>query len=606
MLANQFNLLNTRRFLPLFITQFLGAFNDNVFKNALVIFITYTFANQFKLNPEIIITLAAGIFILPFFLFSATAGQLADKYEKSRLIRYTKMAEIVLMFLAGIGLYTENVTFLMIILFLIGTQATFFGPMKYSILPDHLQTEELIAGNGLLEAGTYLAILLGTMVGGVLAIFHVGPLLVFIMIVITAIAGFVASKRIPAAEAAVPHLAINYNIARETLSIVRYTLRDKKLSLAIMGISWFWLIGATYLSQFPTYTKNILGAQSSVVTVFLTAFTLGIGVGSLLCNRLLKGKIHATFVPLAALGMTVFSIDLVMASQHIITKTGKLVTLMTFLSFLPDWHILLDLFLIAMCGGIYVVPLYTILQNESEPSHRSRAVACNNIMNALFMVVAALGTTIMFFLHFSVTQVFFVVALANFAMAIYICKLLPEEFIRSSLIWIFKLFYRIEVKGMNNYIKAGKRVVIVTNHSSFLDALLLAVFLPDRLTFAVHAGVVQKSWFKWLFKLVNIHIVNSANPLTLRTLVSGLRMHQHVVIFPEGEKGGLKNYIISGVIAEKAGAKLLPIHIASQKHGWMTRMTIAILEPISLDFPEAAKGYNRRQQIGQKIYQILQ
>lgn len=621
MSINQLSLLKTRRFLPLFLTQFFGAVNDNLFKNALVILITYTLADAFKFNTELMITLAAGIFILPFFLFSATAGQLADKYEKSRLIRYTKVAEIVLMLLAGVGLYTHSMLMLMTVLFLIGTQATFFGPMKYSILPDHLQKEELIAGNALLEAGTYFAILLGTIIGGILAVFHIGPTLVFIAVVIIAVAGFITSLRIPRAEAAVPNLKIKWNLIQETWEIVHHTLQNKDLFLAILGISWFWLIGATYLSQFPTYAKNILGAQSSVVTLFLTFFTLGIGAGSLMCNRLLKGKIHATFVPLAALGMTVFSIDLVMSSQHVITKTGKLVTLGTFLSFLPDWHILADLFLIALCGGIYIVPLYAILQNESEPTHRSRAIASNNIINALFMVVAAIGTSIMLYMHLSVTSVFFVVAIANLVVAIYICKLLPEEFIRSFLIWIFKFLYRVEVRGMDNYIKAGNRVLIVANHTSFLDAALLAAFLPDRLTFAINTQFAHKGWIKWLLKLVNTYPLDPTNPMATKSLIEYLRKNHHVVIFPEGRitvTGALmKIYEGPGLVADKADAQLLPVRIYGAQYTpfshlkgkvkirWFPKIIITILEPRTFDLPAAITGRERRRQISQQLFDVM-
>ncbi len=621
MAINQWNLLKEKRFLPLFLTQFLGSFNDNLYKNALVILITYTMADEFKWNTEVIITLAAGIFILPFFLFSSIAGQLADKYEKSRLIRYTKMAEIALMCIAGLAFYTHSMFLMMTVLFLLGTQATFFGPMKYSILPDHLRKEELIAGNAFLEAGTYLSILLGTIAGGVLAAFQVGPLLVTVTILIVAIAGYKTSLSIPEAEAAAPDLHLEPNIVRESWHIVKHTLKNRELFLSILGISWFWLIGATYLSQFPTYAKNILGAQSSVVTVFLTFFTLGIGAGSLLCNRLLKSKIHATYVPLAALGMTVFSIDLVMASQHVITKTGKLVTLTTFLSFLPDWHILVDLFLIAFCGGVYIVPLYAILQNESEPAYRSRAIASNNIVNALFMVLAAIVTSIMLAMHCTVTNVFFVVALANLVVAIYICKLLPEEFLRSFLVWIFRLFYRVEVRGLENYIKAGNRVLIIANHTSFLDAALLAAFLPDRLTFAINTQIAQKGWIKWLLKLVNTYPIDPTNPLATKSLIEYLRKNKHVVIFPEGRitvTGALmKIYEGPGLIADKADANLLPIRINGAQYTpfshlkgkvkirWFPKITITILEPRTFDLPATITGRERRRQISEKLYDVM-
>ncbi len=621
MATNQLSLLQVRRFLPLFLTQFLGAFNDNIFKNALVILITYTLATSMNLNAEVLITLAAGIFILPFFLFSATAGQLSDKFEKSRLIRYTKVAEIILTLIAGAGFFLHSITLLMIVLFLLGTQATFFGPMKYSILPDQLQENELIAGNALLEAGTYLAILLGTIIGGVLASLHAAPTLITITIVLISVFGYVTSRYIPIAKIAAPDLKLKFNIVEETSNIIRQTMKNRELALAIFGISWFWLVGATYLSQFPTYAKDVLGAGSSIVTLFLTFFTIGIGIGSLYCNRLLKGRIHATYVPLAALGMTLFAIDLVLASQHIVTKSGHLMTLTEFLSHLQNWHVLLDLLFLSACGGIYVVPLYTMLQNDSDPSYRSRAIACNNIINALFMVIAAIVTSVMLFLHFSVTDVFVLIAIANLVVAIYICNLLPDALVKSFLIWLFKTFYRVEVRGIENYYNAGNRVLIISNHTSFLDAALIAAFLPDKLTFAVDYQYAQKGWVKILLKLVNTFPVDPTNSMAAKSLIEYLRRNNRVVIFPEGRitvTGGLmKIYEGPGLVADKARAKLLPIRIDGAQYSpfsylrgkvkirWFPKITITILEPRTFDLPDSIMGRQRREQISERLYDIM-
>lgn len=621
MSANQFDLLKERRFLPLFLTQFFGAFNDNLFKNALVIWITYGLASEVQINAAILITVAAGIFILPFFLFSALAGQLADKFEKAKLIRYTKIAEIMLMLLSGIGFYLHSVELLMTVLFLVGTQATFFGPMKYSILPDHLKKNELIGGNALIEAGTYLAILTGTIFGGVLASVYAAPVLVFVAATLVAIAGYVSSRKIPETGIAVPSLKINWNIFQETYNIVQHTLQKRDLFLAILGISWFWLIGATYLSQFPTYAKDVLGAQALVVTLFLTCFTVGIGLGSLLCNRILKGKIHATFVPLAALGMSVFAIDLVTASRHHIHKGAGLITLGAFFSYLPDWRILIDLFLIAVCGGLYIVPLYAILQNESDPTYRSRAIASNNIMNAVFMVIAAVVTSLILAMNFTVNAVFLLVAIGNLVVAIYICNLLPEEFVKSSLIWVFKFLYRVEVRGMDNYLNAGDRVLIVSNHTSFLDAALLAAFFPDKFTFAINTQVAKKGWIKWVLKLVNTYPLDPTNPLAMKSLIDYLRQDHHVVIFPEGRitvTGALmKIYEGPGLIADKAGAKLLPIRIDGAQYTpfsylkgkvkirWFPKITITVLEPRTFDLPAGITARERRRRISLQMFDVM-
>ncbi len=623
MATDQSSLLHTKRFLPLFVTQFLSAFNDNIYQHALVILITYrlSYSNQLDMSTALLITIAAGIFILPFFLFSATAGQLADKYEKSRLIRYTKIIEIALVLFAGIGFYQHSVIMLMSVLFLIGTKSTFFGPLKYSILPDHLKTNELISGNALLESGTFLAILLGTIIGGTLGAMKIGPTLVAILGLLTALGGLVASFYIPPAKPAAPKLKISYNFVAESWKMIQHTFEKPSLQLAIVGISWFWLIGATYLSQFPTYAKDALGAKPMVVTLFLTVFTAGIAIGSSLCSRLLKGRIDATYVPLAALGMTVFAIDLVFASTHAKTRPGELIGILQFLSYLANWRILFDLLFLSICGGIYIVPLYAILQHDSDQEHRSRAIACNNIMNALFMVIAASVTGLLFALHFNITQVFLAIAIANLFAAIYVCNLLPEELVKSFLVWLFKLLYRVEVRGIEHYHAAGERVLIIANHTSFLDAALLAALLPDRLTFAINTDIAKRWWMKLMLKLVNTYSVDPTNPLATKSLIEHLRHNGRIVIFPEGRitvTGALmKIYEGPGLIADKADAKLLPVRIDGAQYTafsylrgkvkirWFPKITLTILEPRTFDLSEPHTGRDRRQVISAQLYDIM-
>lgn len=621
MAINQLDLFKQKRFFPLFYTQFLGAFNDNLFKNALVIIITYKLADLLTVSPSVMITMAAGFFILPFFLFSATAGQVADKFEKSKLIRIFKLAEIGLMILAGIGFYLHSIGFLLCVLFLLGTQATFFGPVKYSILPDHLQTDELIGGNALLESGTFLAILLGTITGGVLASLKIGTTLVAILCLLMAIAGYITSLSIPKSKTNAPQLKLSFNFIEESWRIIRYTFTNQDLYLAILGISWFWLVGATYLAQFPTYTKDVLHAQASIVTLFLAVFTAGIGAGSLFCNRLLKGRVHATYVPLAALGMTVFAIDLVVASHKPTDITGPLVTLFQFLGQLSNWRIIADLFFLAACGGVYIVPLYAILQKDSDPTHRSRAIASNNIVNALFMVISATVTSLMLLVNFSITAVFMLLAITNLFAAIYIINLLPEALLRSFMIWVFKTLYRVEVHGLENYYKSGQRVLIVANHTSFLDAALLATFLPDKLSFAIDTNIAKRWWIQFFLKFVNTYSVDPTNPLATKSLIEYLEQDHRVVIFPEGRitvTGALmKIYEGPGLIADKAGAKLLPIRINGAQFSpfsylrgkvnirWFPKITLTILEPRSIDLPESITGRERRQLISEKLYDLM-
>jgi acyl-[acyl-carrier-protein]-phospholipid O-acyltransferase/long-chain-fatty-acid--[acyl-carrier-protein] ligase len=310
MSENQYHLFRTTRFLPLFVTQFLGALNDNLFKNALVILILYRLAESGGHDGPVLVTIAAGVFILPFFLFSATAGQLADKFEKSRLIRLIKLAEILIMGLAVGGFLWGESYLMLAVLFLMGAQSTFFGPLKYAILPDHLHEDELIGGTGLIEAGTFLAILIGTILGGVMILTGNGVAVVSAAILLLAGCGWLSSFFIPRAEPPSPDLKLNPNIPAETWNIIRAATARRDMRLTILGISWFWLVGATFLSQFPGLAKNVIGANEHVVTLFLTTFSIGIGLGSLFCNKLLDGEITAKFVPFGALGMTLFTLDL--------------------------------------------------------------------------------------------------------------------------------------------------------------------------------------------------------------------------------------------------------------------------------------------------------
>jgi len=418
------DLLKTRRFLPLFLTQFLGAFNDNVFKNALVMLITYKAGEQAGGNTQILVTLAAALFILPYLLFSATAGQLADKYDRARLARFTKIAEIILMSIAAIGFYMHSIYFLLFVLFCMGIQATFFGPIKYALLPQHLHENELISGNAFIEAGTFLAILVGTILGGLLIMHDAGTHLISGAIIGFAVLGYLTSRHIPTAAASMPSLKVNWNIARESWAMVNHDRKNRRVFLCILGISWFWLVGATFLSQFPTYAKDVIHSDETVVTLFLTVFSVGIGIGSFLCNWLLRGQVKSTYVPMAAVGITLFTLDLFFASGNVAhAAEGTLMDVAQFLAFPSSWRILFDLCAVAVCGGIYVVPLYAIMQHDSHPESRARTIASNNIVNALFMVVAAIATMLMLKASFTVPQVFLTIGVLNGLVAVYIRKL---------------------------------------------------------------------------------------------------------------------------------------------------------------------------------------
>ena len=401
--------------------------NDNIIKQALIVMIIFSLLDSSDMDPGILVTVAAGIFILPFFLFSATAGQIADKFEKSASIQRIKFVEILIMATACFGFYLSNTWFLILVLFLMGTQSSFFGPLKYGILPNHLKERELIGGNALIETGTFLAILIGTIIGGLLIVIENGTAIISTILFLIALVGWAVSRSIPTAAAADPNLKINYNILQEIGRMMGRARQTRTVFLSIIGISWFWLVGATFLSQFPNYSKTLLGGNASVVTLFMFTFSLGIGIGSYGCTKLLKGVISAKYVPLSAFALTVFIIDLYFASVDLSAPGDALITASDFLNTPTNLRILFDLAAISICGGLYTVPLYAILQNDSDPRKRSRIIAANNLMNALFMVVGAIVATTMLALDWTIPEVFLSLAIANCFVGLYITRLLPSR-----------------------------------------------------------------------------------------------------------------------------------------------------------------------------------
>ncbi len=430
---SQYTLMKSRRFLPLFCAQFLGALEDNVFKNALIIFITFTLADTLSINSSILVAMAGGVFILPYFLFSATAGQIADKYEKSFLIRRITFAEMLIMAFAVTGFMSQSVFILMTVLFLTGIQSAFFGPLKYGILPQHLSVQELTGGNGMIQMGTFLAILAGTIIGGVLVgIEGYGIYLVSILAVCVASAAWFASWYIPIAPASDNTLHIDWNIARQTYHILRHAISDSNVFIAIIAISWFWFLGATYLSLVPTYTRDVLMGNELVATLLLTAFSLGIGTGSLLCERLSRGDIEPGLVPIGALGLSLFAIDLFITGIPGVHQGTIAMGAAEFLAYPVHWRILLALTGIGFFGGIYIVPLYAMVQHRSSPEHRARIIAANNILNALFMVASALLVIFLIKLAFTIPQIYLLLGILNLLVTGAIFIIFPEYLQRFS------------------------------------------------------------------------------------------------------------------------------------------------------------------------------
>jgi len=412
-MQKQSSFLKSKRFLPLFITQFFGAFNDNVFKNAFLIWVTYDVVNKIKLDPQIMVTIASGLFILPFFLFSALAGQVADKYEKSHLSQIIKIAEILIMIFSFVGFYFENIYLLLTLMFLMGVHSTFFGPIKYSLLPETLESHELVGGNALIEGGTFLAILLGTIFGGLVIRSQNGIEIISGCVVLFAVIGYLSSRLIPKSLVSDSGLKISFNIFRQTWEITNYAKKEETVWLAIIGISWFWFIAMTFLSQLPAYTKNIVGGDEFVVTLFLSILSIGIGIGSAICNKILKGKIDGRLVTIASISITI-AILILCYGSYFYHMPDHLISLKEFFtSGLNAWLIICGLLMMAVFSGMYIVPLYAIIQYRSDAKYLSRIIAANNVINALFMIFSSIFMVVLLKIGFSLLQIFLAIALLN-------------------------------------------------------------------------------------------------------------------------------------------------------------------------------------------------
>jgi 1-acyl-sn-glycerol-3-phosphate acyltransferase len=503
---SQFKLLQQRRFAPFFVTQFLGALNDNIFRNGLVILITFQGIVVAGMDHTQLANVAAGLFILPYFLFSATAGQLADKYEKSMLIRRVKLLEIGLMAVASAALVTGSYALLLLVLFFMGVQSTLFGPVKYAYLPQQLAEDELIGGNALVESGTYIAIILGLIAGGIAVGDEIAAALgvskqavLSACLVGVAVIGYLASRQIPVTRAVDPGLRINWNAWQETWHIVQFAREERSVFLSILGISWFWFYGSAMTIQIPAYTLDILNGSESVTTFLLAAFAVGVGIGSLLCERLSGHRIELGLVPFGAIGMSLFAMDLYFANPdaHAVPAT----TIAEFLARPGGLRIWFDLVMIGAFGGFYSVPLYALIQQRSERSHLSRIIAANNIINALLMVTAAAMSMMLLNAGLSIPQLFLVIAVLNVLVAAYIFWLLPE-FLMRFLAWIvMTVLYRIKPQGVENLPVKGPAVV-VCNHVSYIDPLILSACIPRPMRFVM--------WYKiflW-YKIFQIPLLN--------------------------------------------------------------------------------------------------
>ena len=531
-------LLSTRRFAPFFWTQFLGAFNDNVFKNALMLIIAFQAGQRLSMTSDVVINLAAGLFILPFFLFSATAGQVADKMEKTMLTRRIKIMEIVIMTGAAIALWTDSLLILLLLLFFMGTQSAFFGPIKYSIMPEHLKETEIVGGNALVEMGSFIAILLGTLCGGLLVQMEYGPVITGGVLVTIASVGWLASRNIPVARMSTPGLTIQWNIFRQTLRTIGYARRERSVFLSILGISWFWLLGAAYLTQLPNFARQVLGGGEGLVTLLLTLFSVGVGLGSLLCERLSDKKIELGLVPLGSIGLSVFGIDLFWACR--LPEVGGLMSVTAFLKVSGSLRLMFDFIMIGVFGGLYIVPLFAMVQMRTHPQERARVIAANNILNALFMVLAALaGAIALGVVGVSIPSFFLFLALVNGAVAVYIYSLVPEFTMRFWVWMITHTIYRFRHRDLNRIPPAGA-AVLVCNHVSYMDALLILGACRRPVRFVMFEPIYRMPLLHFVFRAARAIPIAShrSNPVGLKKafneIASVLDQGEVVCIFPEG------------------------------------------------------------------------
>ncbi|MFM0717982.1 MFS transporter [Paraburkholderia strydomiana] len=603
---SQFRLLRQRRFAPFFWTQFLGAMNDNVFKIGFTSLVTYQAARFSGVDPATAAFLIAAIFILPFVLFSATSGQIADKYDKAMLTRFVKSFEIVVMLIGGAGFWLHSAPLLYLCTFLMGVHSTVFGPVKYSYLPQHLSKTELVGGNGMVEMGTFVAILLGTIVGGAGAgLAEHGALVLAAACIAIALAGRIVSGFVPATAAPQPELRINWNPFSETWRNLKLARENRTVFLSLLGISWLWFVGATFLSSFFSFAKNVLSANPDVVTVLLGTFSIGIGIGSLLCEKLSKRRIEIGLVPLGSIGMSVFAIDLFFAS-HALPPVGHLLSVGEFLGRLAHWRVLADLFLLAMFGGFYSVPLYALIQSRSLPSHRARIIAANNILNSLFMIVSALMAMGLTSAGFSIPAIFLVTALLNIVVATYIYSLVPEFLLRFIAWMLVHTFYRIRLVHAERIPDEGA-AVLVCNHVSFVDAIVIMAESPRPIRFVMDHQIFRSPFAGWVFRHAKAIPIAPAHqdpellPRAYERCAQALAEGELVCIFPEGKltRTGEMNPFRHGVmeIIRRTPAPVIPMALRGLwgsvfsrgndthwprpiRKGVMSRLSLAVGEPI--------------------------
>src|SRR5580698_2445010 len=612
------SLMTTRRFLPLFLCQFFAAFGDNFLKTALVFVILFQVSGD---NSAALITLAGATLILPFFFLSGLGGELADRYDKALVAQRIKFVEIGVTVVAVAGFAFHSLILLFLAVLLYGTLASLFGPVKYGILPDHLSRPELTAGNALIEGGTFLAILIGTITAGIAARGNSNPVHFAWLMIFTALASWIASRFIPKTGEGAPELTINRNILVSTGSLIKQLRTDPRLWWGAIVVSWFWLVGALILSLLPPLVTVNIGGTEAVITAFLTIFSVAVAIGSALAAWLAHGRIVLLPTLIAAVLLGVFSLDLGWTVTSLVPATNPL-GIHAFFASRYSWHIAIDLAGLAIAGGLFVVPSFAAVQAWAGADRRARIVAGVNVLNAAFMVAGAIVQAVLQKLGFGVASLFAMVGVANLLVAIVIGRTMPASWVNDFLSIVFRAFYRLEVNGVENVAKAGDNAIIALNHVSFLDSPLAMAFLPKRPVFAIDVAMSKHWWIQPFLKFVDTMALDPLKPMAMRTIINAVREGNMLVIFPEGRitvTGSLmKVYDGAALIADKSDAMIVPARIdgaettifsrlksTQVKRRLFPKITVTILEPLKLKIDPELKGRKRRQAAGSALYQIM-
>ncbi|MGE0698314.1 MAG: acyl-[ACP]--phospholipid O-acyltransferase [Hyphomicrobiaceae bacterium] len=611
-------LMTARRFAPLFWCQFLSALNDNFLKTALGLLVLYKLGAE---HGAALVTLATAVFMAPFFLLSALGGEIADSHDKARVADRIKLAEIGVALIASLGFVLESVPILFLALACYGVIGALFGPIKYGILPDHLTTEELTAGNALVEGGTFLAILGGAVAAGYVVGERVSSGFIAGIAITLAVACWLAARMIPSTRTGAPGLRIGRNPLASTFRELGTLRSDRRLWVGAHIVSWFWLVGAVALSLLPTLIKDRLGGTEGVVTLATAAFTIGIAAGSLMAARASHHRPNLALVPVGAFLMALFSLKLAYLAGTAVTP-DRLIGPWELLSGLSGWPLLIGLTGLAFAGGLYIVPSFAAVQSWAQPERRARSVAAVNILNAAYMTVSGLAVAVLQAKGVGLGTLFLVLGLGNLVVAGLVLWAWGRDGVQDVARFIFQVFLRLEVKGIENLPKAGERTIIAPNHVSLLDGPIMHAILPGHAAFAIDTGMAEKAWVKPFLRLINAFTLDPTKPLATRALVNIVKGGQTIVIFPEGRltvTGGLmKVYDGTAMIADKAEAWVVPVRIEGPERsgfsymrptqirkGWFPKTTVTILAPRKLELDPELKGKARRQAAGAKLQDIM-